>query len=120
MEDYTPINPRVHGAGTFFPEWLVVNDELSWPQKAVYARLAAFARATGIAWCSQARLGALTGLSESTIIRSLKELGEKGYLVVENPQGQERLKHFTNRYQFVWHPSMDVLVEDPGDPDEQG
>jgi biotin operon repressor len=119
MEDYKPINPRAHGAGTFFPEWLVANEDLSWAQKAVYARLAAFAKATGIAWCSQARLGRLTGLSERTVIRSLQELEDKGFLVVIRPQGQDRIKHFVNRYQFIWNPSMNLIVDEPDEgPDD--
>ena len=111
------INPRVHGVGTFFPEWLVANEALSWSCKAVYARLAAFSDTTGTAWCSQARLAALTGLSERTVIRVLGELRDQGFLDVLKPGGNDRLKHFSNRYQFVWHKDMEMMI-DSVDPED--
>jgi len=96
------INPYNMFVGSFIPNWLLEQPELSSNAKLVYGRLCQFAGKDGRAFPTIETLSVKTGLSKSTAERALAELKDAKLIDVER-HGLNQ----PNSYFFLRHKWMD-------------
>jgi hypothetical protein len=99
-EEFIPFKLFV---GAFIPNAILRCKELSSMAKLVWARLCEFAGEKGECYPSQETLANELGTNKRSIIRSLQELEDHGFIKRVKPTGQDKLNHKTNRYKFLWH-----------------
>lgn len=96
-------NPNAIFHGIQIPNCICKLTYISWSAKAIYGRLAQYYGHDGKVYPKQEVLSEELGLSKITIIRSLKELEDYSFIKITKPTGEEKLKHFNNSYEFLWH-----------------
>ena len=96
-------NPYKMFVGSFIPNWLMKCSKISSTAKLCYARLAQYAGETGYCYPNQEQLAEELGISRRQVIRVLKELEAKTFIEVEKPNGLDKLKHFRNKYRFIYN-----------------
>ena len=95
------INPWRLWVGSFVPNWLMEQPEVSPGAKLLYSRLAQHAGEKGQCYPGQDTLAGELAISERQVRRLLAELEGRG-LIEEHRRGLNR----TNVYRFPWHPWM--------------
>jgi DNA-binding transcriptional regulator YhcF (GntR family) len=71
--------------------------------KLLWARLAQFAGKDGKCYPSYQTLADEIGYSVKNIPNLLKELEENQFIEIIHPEGEDRLLHRHNQYEFLWH-----------------
>lgn len=100
-------NPFGLFVGAHVPNCILRLQSLTSTDKLVWARLAQYAGRDGRCWPKQSVLAEQIGCGVTSIQDSLKHLQDQGFIMVVSPTGQERLKHKTNHYVFLWHQVME-------------
>jgi hypothetical protein len=96
------INPRRAWHGVLVPDWLLWRTDVSMGAKLVYARLARYADARGVAYPTVATLAAEIGLKERQTRSLLAELKEHGLI----RQELDPARRAAARYTFLTHAWM--------------
>ena len=102
-----PFSPYRLFVGSYIPNVLLHNPDLTAGAKLVWARLSQYAGKDGVAWPKQETLASELGIHRNSIGRHLGELVKQGFLRVHKPQGTALLRHESARYEFLWHPSFE-------------
>jgi DNA-binding Lrp family transcriptional regulator len=100
-------NPWELFYGAQIPNVILKNKNLTSTAKLVFGRLAQFAGQNGKCFPSQETLAEEIGSSESSIQSAIKNLVDEGYIKKIEPSGNERLKHYSCSYEFMWHQTFD-------------
>ena len=104
-------NPHKLFVGSFIPNALMRCPDISATAKLLWARLAQYAGRDGKAWPKQATLAEEIGITGRQVRNLLAELMNFGLLLVEAPNGADRLAHKSARYYFLWHSIFDDGAE---------
>jgi hypothetical protein len=114
--DY-PTRRRTTRPDGFTVPWWLVEQELTWSARLLYARVAYYPRdPEGRVFFRQASVARELGMNERTIRRALDDLEAAGLLVMDEQKGHERLTHQPHRY-YVNVPAGDAETVHPG-PDK--
>ena len=105
MTEY--INPWKMWVGSFIPNWLMAQHELSQGAKLCYARLSQYAGRKGYAWPKQETLAEELGCHEREVRNYLTELVKVG-LVESKRLGLGK----PNEYRFLAHPWINFTADD--------
>lgn len=84
--------------GIWIPAWLQVREEVCWPAKGVFGRLAKYEGKSGEAFPSEEQLGEELGLSGRQVRRHIKALLAQRLLRAIPRKGRK-----SNTYVFLWH-----------------
>lgn len=98
--------------GVLIPNPILRNPELTAAAKLCYGVLCKYSGENGECYPKQEDIARDMGFTERYVTGLIKELSDKGFILITKPTGQERIQHFHNRYYFILHPSLDdQLVE---------
>lgn len=93
------------------PQFIIMDKEIAWPQKVLYAYIYGFATSTGRAFPNNKSLSVILNFELRHIQKMLSELEEKGY--IRRIQGEKRL------IQALKHPVMDFIIEQKTEQNEK-
>ena len=115
---HTPIfNPKELFIGTFIPNALLRCPELSSSAKVVYGLLVRHTNKDGACYPKQETIAEECGLTPRRINGIIHQLEAFELIKTQAPTGLNRLKHFHNRYVFLWHPVFNFHRSDTTSPD---
>jgi len=120
-DEFNPQNGFIY---VQLPNVLLEYKDLSIGAKVLWAKLAQHARGAGECWPKQDTLAQEISLAVPTIIAKMEELEEKKFIRKYIPQGEDVIKHRTNRYRFLRHKCFSDGTASPEDislvPDLKG
>ena len=96
-------NPYKIFTGSFIPNILMKYRGLSGGAKLVWARLAQFSGEKGVCFPAIDTIADEVGIEKRQCIRYLSELEKFNFIEIIRPEGENKLKHLTNKYYFLWH-----------------
>lgn len=118
MQIGQPFNPRGLFHFIAIPLFVSRRTTLNSSAKLVYGQLLRYCGENGMVYPSQSTLAAELGMSEANVRKSVDQLVGENLIAVESPNGSDRLKHFHNRYVFLWSEGMeDAIVANRSAPD---
>lgn len=109
METGTRFNPWRMFTGIYIPNCIVELTEISSEAKLIWGRLSQYlgeGRNKDYCHPKQETLSVELGIPLTSIRRAIKELEKNKFIEIERPDGQNRLKHLSSRYYFLWHQSL--------------
>jgi len=104
-------NPYKMFVGSFIPNIIMEDEDLSNLSKLIYGRLTQYAGPKGTCWPKEETLAFSVRRSVSQIHKCLLELEDKEFIVRVKPTGRDRLLHRSIRYHFLWKDEWDSLLE---------
>jgi hypothetical protein len=100
-------NPHRVFVGSFIPNALMKNKEITATAKLCYGRLCQYAGERGECWPDWRILADEIGVGKRQIIRVLNELEGKKFLTRIRPTKKERFNGIRNQYIFNWHETFE-------------
>lgn len=107
MQVGKPFNPYGMFVGVFIPNVLLESGALSPTAMLLWARMAQFAGKGGRCYPKQTTLAKSLHITTGRVKQLVKELEEKQFIRICKPDGQARLFHAPNEYEFLWHQSLE-------------
>jgi len=102
-----PFNPRGYFHFLMVPDPIAKFKKLRPLDKLVYGKLAEYlGRGHLNCWPSQRRLAEDLGVFPAAINASLKRLEREDMIRKVAPEGLDKLRHKTSRYELLWHPIL--------------